>query len=124
MPTSPRRKLLPAIILNLILWIICGLIIIFLDPEKNFQLSIFNYQLKLFPHIVLFLVFFTLALVYTLSIVLHNRRRSFILTVFIVLILIFQVLKIASWWLVLTILIITAAIELFLTKKRDNEITS
>ena len=89
-----RRNFLPAFIVNLILWISTIFIVIFLDPEKNVQFTIYNLQLKIFPNILLLFFILTLSLTLTFALLFGNTRRGFIASLFIVSLLLLKMFKI------------------------------
>lgn len=87
-----RRNFLPTVIVNLLLWITCGLIVFFLDPNNNFKFQIFNFKFLIYPHIILFLFALTLSLTLSLALLLANTRRGFLLAILIVSVLIIRLL--------------------------------
>ena len=122
MPPIHRRNFLPTVIVNLILWIACGLIILFLNPDKSSQLLITNYQLLIYPNIILFFLVLTLAFTLTLSLLFADTRRGFLASLLIISILILRLLKIFYWWSILTSFILTLTIELYFSFKAKNKI--
>ena len=117
-----RRNFLPTVIVNLILWIVCGLIILFLNPQKIAPFQISNFKFQIFPNICLFFLVLTLSLTLTLALLFGNTRRGFLTSIFIVSILILKLLKIFYWWSILTSFILTLTIELYFSFKAKNKI--
>lgn len=74
-----RRNFLPTVIVNCFLWGTCGLLIYFTNPEN-------------FLNIILFFVFFFLALFLTLALIFGNTRRGFLVALGIVGVLIVKIL--------------------------------
>jgi len=100
-----HRNFLPTFIINLIFWLILGGIVLLLSPEQNFQLQILKFKLTLPETIILFFIFFTLALGLTLALLFGHTRRGFFLTLFFDSWLLFRLLKQAS---LINILLLTA----------------
>lgn len=113
-----RRNFLPTAIVNLILWIACGLIIFFLDPNQNFKFQVSNFNLFLYPNIILFFFALTLSLTLTLALLFGNTRRGLLLTLLIDNFLIFRLLKIAYWWSFIPGFLILAITEIYFSKRK------
>jgi len=117
MPPVQRRNFLPTVIVNIILWITCGLIVLFLNPEKLSKLLIANHQL-LFPiNIILFFLALTLSLTLTLALLFSNTRRGFFLALFFIGFLILRLTKFASWWNIVLVLAFLILPEIYFSKK-------
>ena len=117
-----RRNFLPAVILNLILWIISGLIIFFLNPEKNLQFIIYNLQLNIFLNVILFFFTLTLSLALTLALLFGNTRRGFLISLFFIFILLLRLLKIAHWWTILVLGIVFSTLEAYFVRRKQKTI--
>jgi len=92
MPPLHRRNFLPTVIVNLFLWVTCGLIIFFLDPSNNYKLQITNYKLPVYPNIILFFISLALSLTLTLALLFGNTRRGFLASLGIIGLLILKIL--------------------------------
>lgn len=112
-----RRNFLPTVIVNLILWIICGLIVLFLDPKNILHITYPILHIDIFPNIILFFITLTFTLTLTLALLFGNTRRGFLTSIFIISILIFKLLKIFYWWSILISFAFTLILELILTFK-------
>lgn len=120
-----RRNFLPTVIVNLILWIIWGLIIIFLDPEKIVNCTFYIVHFNLHFNVVLFFLALTLSLTLTFALLLCNTRRGFLVSLFIISILLLKLFKFLHWWLMLILLVLTIGLELHFSakrKKRDSDL--
>lgn len=119
-----RRNFLPTTMVNLVLWIICGLIVLFANPEDFFRFSslvggsLFNFNV--YSNIIFFLLMLSFSLTLTFALLFGNTRRGFLFSIFIVLFLILRLSKIAYWWLILPFLISTIGLELFLANRNKR----
>jgi len=116
-----RRNFLPTAIINLILWITCGLIIFLLDPNNNFKFPILNFNFSIFPNIILFFLTFTQALTLTLALLLGNTRRGFFCSMIIVSLLFLRLNKLAYWWNVVLVIAVFLFTELSLSRKGSRQ---
>ncbi|PIQ70126.1 hypothetical protein COV89_02130 [Candidatus Shapirobacteria bacterium CG11_big_fil_rev_8_21_14_0_20_40_12] len=104
------------------MWIISGLIIFFLNPEKNLQFIIYNLQLNIFLNVILFFFTLTLSLALTLALLFGNTRRGFLASLFLVSVLILKLHKVSCWWSILISFIFILFLELliFFRHKKQN----
>ena len=100
-----RRNFLPTFVINLVLWVLVGLIIFYLNPDS-------------YLNIVLFFLILTLSLTLTFALLLANTRRGFLLTLFVDSVLILRLFKLANWWNVLLLFLLFAVIELCFSKRQ------
>jgi hypothetical protein len=104
MPPLYRRNFLPTIIIDFLLWITCGLIIFFLDPQN-------------FSNIVLFFVFLTLALTLTFALLFANTRRGFLFALLLTGSLLLRFLKTFNWFTFFPIFFVLLSAEIYFLKK-------
>ncbi len=117
-----RRNFLPTAIVNLVLWIICGLIIVFLDPEKISKFLVFKFELNIYPNIILFFVILTLSFFLTLALLFGNTRRGVLASLFFTFILLLRLLDIAHWWTILVLGIIISMLEVYFVRRKQKTI--
>lgn len=119
-----RRNFLPAVIIDILLWITCGLIVFLSDPYGDSRLSLGSFQLTVYPNIILFFVVLGFSLVITLALLFGNTRRGFLVAAFLVSVLILRLFKITNWGWIALAFILTVGIELFFVRKsrRQNKI--
>lgn len=117
-----RRNFLPTAIVNLILWIACGLIVFFLDPNENFKFHISNFKLFIYPNIILFFLALTLSLTLALALLFGNTRRGFLSSLFIISILLLRLLKLAYWWTVLPLGALLLILEVLFIQRKQKTI--
>jgi len=122
MPPLHRRNFLPTTIVAVILWIACGLIIAFLDPEKNFKFQISNFKFVFYPNIILFLLTLTLSLTLTLALLFGNTRRGVLTSLFLISLLLLRLFKCLYWWFIPILLVVTLTVE-FLLSTRNRKRT-
>ena len=97
---NKRKNFLPTLLFIILLWLMLFGIIYFLSPNNFF-------------FVILFFLTLTLALTFTLSIILGNTRRGVIISISLSLFLILRYLGIGSLLNFILILAITVLIELY-----------
>lgn len=112
-----RRNFLPTFIVNIILWISCVLIVFLLSPSLNFTFYILHYKFVFPVAITLFFLALTPSLTLTLSLLLANSRRGFLLSLFLSITLLFRLLKICHWWNILIVFLLVFFAEYWFWKK-------
>ncbi len=115
-----RRNFLPTAIMNLILWVACGLIVFLLDPDKNLQFIIYNLQLNVFSNLILFFLTLTLTLTLTLALLLGNTRRGLLLTLFFDGFLLLQLFKLTNWLTLVFLFLILLVLEIYFSRRKTN----
>ena len=121
-----RRNFLPAVIVDLVLWISCGLIVFLFDPDKDSQLSVGSLQFDIYPNIILFFVIFGLSLTITLALLFGNTRRGLFASLFLVSLLLLRLFKYFYWWSALILLAFALAGEILLSirsRKKQSDKT-
>lgn len=117
-----RRNFLPTAIVNLVLWIICGLIIVFLDPEKKLSLSLITYHSSFSINIILFFLTLTLSFTLTMALLFGNTRRGFLASLSFTFILLLRLLGIAHWWTILVLGIVISILEVYFVRRKQKTI--
>lgn len=115
-----RQNFLPTVIVNLLLWIICGLIVFFLDPQNILHITYPILHIDIYPNIILFFFTLTLSLTLTLALLFTNTRRGFLASLFLISVLLLKLFKYFYWWSVLIFLVFTTVVELLLIRKRKK----
>lgn len=121
MVSNKRRNFLPTVIINLVLWIVFGLIIFFLNPNQNFKfhpaIGGTNFKLLIYPNIILFFLALTLSLTLTLALLFGNTRRGFVVSLILVVILCLRVTKVTEWYYYFLNIILGVIVEIFFSIK-------
>jgi len=99
-----RRNFLPTFVINLVLWVLVGLIIFYLNPDS-------------YLNIVLFFLILTLSLTLTFALLLANTRRGFLLTLFVDSVLILRLFKLANFQNAALAFVIFFLLEIYFLKK-------
>ena len=115
-----RRNFLPAFILNLILLVITILIVFLLGPEKSTPFQISNFKFQIFLNIILFFLCSFLFLAFTLSLLLAQTRRGFLISLLINTILFLRLIRQAQWWNIVLLVGFFSCLELFFSKRNKK----
>ncbi|CAN5343290.1 hypothetical protein BH10PAT1_BH10PAT1_2090 [soil metagenome] len=95
-----QKSIIPKIILTIILWLSLLFIILFFDPDT-------------FLILPLFFLIVSLALFFTFSLILKNKRRSLLISLTLLILLIFKFLGIANIINIILILGISISVETY-----------
>lgn len=108
-----RRNFFPAFIFNCIFFIAMTIIVLFTQPDKKLTIKISSTPLVLPINIVLFFLSSFLFLAFTLSLLLANTRRGFLISLLINSILFLRLVKLAHWWNIVILIAIFIFVELY-----------
>jgi hypothetical protein len=117
MARKNRKNYLPAFIINIIFWLVFGLVVFKVSPESETELSFWGLKLQACSGIILFFTFFTLALTFTLALILGNTRRGILGTALADGVLLLRRLGQASWLNCLLLAAVILSLELFFSQK-------